>query len=144
METVRLEAFVPSTQRTWASQWRVYESFCHEFVLECLPITSERGHLLSRAEVIRGALGVQDQYFQIKNHSVWTEKLQMPVSYCKGPLCAASSLKYFWWKYPRFPDAPILSDSKGYLVSYKSALGLLKKWTSKAGIDKNVRLHSLR
>lgn len=41
VNTVRLEAFAPSTRKTRESQWKVFENFCIEYDLRMFPITTE-------------------------------------------------------------------------------------------------------
>lgn len=49
--------------------------------------------------------------------------------------------------HPSLPEAPLLSYPQGgnvIPISYSYALPALKRWSSMAGLDKNVGLHSLR
>lgn len=66
------------------------------------------------------------------------------MNYCGGALRAALALRNYWRLCPGDAHSPILSDGKRMPVQYKTALGLLKKWASKAGVNKTVGLHSLR
>lgn len=73
--------------------------------------------------------------------------VKIPVCTGGGILCAPTLLKSFMLNHPSFPEAPLLSRvQSGSLVpvSYAYALSTLKRWAQKAGLDKNIGLHSLR
>lgn len=64
-----------------------------------------------------------------------------------GFLCAPSILKAFLDTHPSLPEAPLLSYLQAGTVTpiiYSYALSTLKRWSTQAGLMKNVGLHSLR
>lgn len=73
--------------------------------------------------------------------------IKIPVCSGGGFLCAPTLLKSYMENHPSLSEAPLLSHVRhGSVipVQYSAALGLLKRWSEKAGLDKNVGLHSLR
>lgn len=73
--------------------------------------------------------------------------IKIPVCAGGGILCAPTLLKSFLDSHPSLPEAPLLSHvQSGSVVPlyYAYALPTLKRWSIKAGLDKNVGLHSLR
>lgn len=64
-----------------------------------------------------------------------------------GILCAPALLKSFIDSHRSPPEASLLSylqEGNMIPIRYSYALPALKRWSSKAGLDKNVGLHSLR
>lgn len=73
--------------------------------------------------------------------------VRIPVCQGGGFLCAPTLLKRFLNNYPSIAEAPLLSYIKSGMVipvKYSNALELLKRWSERAGLNKNVGLHSLR
>lgn len=73
--------------------------------------------------------------------------VKIPVCAGGGFLCAPTLLKTFIDNHPSMAEAPLFS----YIVSgniktlkYSNALLLMKRWADKAGLQKNIGLHSLR
>lgn len=104
-------------------------------------------NLLKRSNVQFTQYGFMVSVFSSKTIQYRQRCVRIPVCTGGGVLCAPTLLKSYMDEYPSFSEAPLLSYIRGgkvIPVQYSSALALLKKWAEKAGLEKNVGLHSLR
>lgn len=104
-------------------------------------------NLLMRSEVQFYDWGVLIMVNRSKTIQYKERMLEIPVHYGGGNLCLATNLKMYFAKYPMPENSPILSRSvKGRLelVKYTVALRLLKGWGARAGLKKDLGMHSLR
>ena len=107
----------------------------------------DTSHLLKVSDINFAPWGCIVSITSSKTIQFAQRSFDIPVSYSPEPLCAASLLRLYLDKYPK-PVSEFLFTLpvKGALlpVSYSLALDYLKKWSSRAGLDKDVGFHSLR
>lgn len=104
-------------------------------------------NLLQRCNVLFVDWGLVLTVKHTKTIQFGERVLKIPICRDGGPLCVVELLRNYIRKYPVPMDYPILSrivNGSVQNVKYSPALQLLKKWSKKAGLDKNIGMHSLR
>lgn len=135
---------VPHELSVWTGILFLYRSLlrkCHVFAGE-FDI-----NMLKRSEVEITDYGLLVSVKRSKTIQFAERKTLIPICYVGGPLCIVTLLKGFMRQYPSPPDSPLLSRvSDGQMItpSYSRALLCLKRWAARAGLKKDLGMHSLR
>ena len=107
----------------------------------------DQEHLLRVSDVAFDLWGCKLTIHSSKTIQFNERSFDIPVSFSKEPLCAASLLRSYLDSKPRL-DTDFLFTLPGSLspkpVPYSLAMDLLKSWCAAAGLDKEVGFHSLR
>lgn len=104
-------------------------------------------HLLKRSEVQITEYGLLVTVNRSKTIQFAERKSQIPICYVGGPLCIVTLLKDFISRHPTPMNSPLLSrmcDDELIIPRYDRALLCLKRWGARAGLKKELGMHSLR
>ena len=104
----------------------------------------DQEHLLHVGDVSFEPWGCKLNISSSKTIQFGQRSFDIPISFCKPPLCAASLLKDLLDKHPRSSSDLLFTLRDGKPVPYSLALKFLKSWCIKAGIVKDIGFHSLR
>ena len=107
----------------------------------------EQEHLLRLQDISEEPWGYKLTIRSSKTIQFSQWVLEIPVSYSRPPLCAASVLKQYLSRFPRHDSEFLFTLNQSNIprqVPYSRALSLLKTWCLRRGIHKNIGFHSLR
>ena len=104
-------------------------------------------HLLRAGDISFETWGCKLSINSSKTIQFKERTLTIPVSWSAPPLCAATLVRDYLNRYPRASSEFLFTLPRSGLpfpVPYNLALDYLKRWCSKAKLDKDIGFHSLR